>query len=239
MKESCAATFEWFDIVQTSAPKSKTKLVFTQVDHIEQDEREDKITKIKGEFKRLFEEKQNDVKQHLQRSTSDANKKLYQIHIDNYQYIIDQLANDNMPEPTIPRISCKTDFLRSVDLVVDLMLLFAKNLNQRSLSPVDLDLFTEIGTLGLKKDMILEDDIAAVNEHPNTGTQVTETTETIEGENWDEVKVFEDQEPRHGMGEKLRQQYITLTDVRTIFHPIWKKHLDRQGWFLFLDKTFF
>ena len=76
MKEWCEATLEWFDIMQISAPKSKTKLVFTQVDRIERAYIEDKIERVKQELKALFQKKQDMEKRHFQESDSDINKKL-------------------------------------------------------------------------------------------------------------------------------------------------------------------
>ena len=216
MRESCEATLEWFDIVQTSAPKSKTKLVFTQVDRIELDLREKKIQQIEEEFRVLFQEKQEIEKQHLRETESDTNRKLYRMHVENYQDIIDQLEKDDTLKPTIPCISCVPEFIKSLDLVVNLMLKFADNLKEEeSLSPIDQDLFKEIGTLGLNKDMILE------NENPNPEKQVTETMGGKEQH--DVTETAQDKGSEHSL-EKLRQQYLLLAEVQEIFCPILLEH---------------
>ena len=219
MKEWCEATLEWFDIMQISAPKSKTILVFTQVDRIDMAYIEGEIKQVKQELKALFQKKQDMEKRHFQESDSDINRKLYQMHIQNCQDIIDQLKQDDESLNTIPRISCLPGKEKSVDVIVDLMLKFAENLKEEEgLAPTDLDLFKEIGTLGLKKDMILEDHVPAANDTPNPEKQVTGTTERSES--------AEDQVPTHTVEktQKLRQQHITLTKVREIFRPILMKH---------------
>ena len=227
MKQWCEATLEWFDIMQTSAPKSKTILVFTQVDRINRNYREDQIEQIKKEFKGLFQEKQDIENQHLQESDSDTNKELYQMHIQNCQDIIEQLQKDDTSSHTIPRISCVPREEDSVHSVVDLMLKFADNLKgQESLSPTDLDLFKEIGTLGLKKDMILEDPGRAVYKNPNPESQLTKKTKRMGGKGWNEPRETPyDEGPKHTVEkrQKLRQQYMTLTEVRIIFKEILKK----------------
>ena len=219
IKQWCEATLEWFDIMQISAPKSKTILVFTQVDRIEMAYIEDKIERVKQELKALFQKKQDMEKRHFQESDSVINRKLYQMHIQNCQDIIDQLKQDDESLNTIPRVSCLPGKEKSVDFIADLMLKFAENLKEEEgLAPTDLDLFKEIGTLGLKKDMILEDHVPAANETPSPEKQVTGTTERTES--------AEDKVPTHTVEnpQKLRQQHITLTKVRGIFHPILIKH---------------
>ena len=228
MKQLCEATLEWFDIMQTSAPKSKTILVFTQVDRIDKYYREDQIEQIKKEFKGLFQEKQDIENQHLQESDSETNRELYLMHIQNCQDIIEQLQKDDTSSHTIPRISCVPREEDSVHSVVDLMLKFADNLKgQESLSPTDLDLFKEIGTLGLKKDMILENPGKAVDKNPNPEIQVTKKTKRMRGNGWNEPRETPNDElPKHTVEkrQKLRQQYMTLREVRTKFHQIWMNH---------------
>ena len=238
MKEWCEATLEWFDIMQISAPKSKTILVFTQVDRMETAYIEDIIEEVKQELRDLFQERQDIEKQHLHESDSDTNKKLYQMHIQNCQDIIEQLKKDDASLNTIPRISCLPGKEKSVDSIVDLMLNFADNLKEAGgLAVTDLDLFKEIGTLGLKKDMILDDHVTATNEKPNPEKQVIETSERLGGKGQYGVReTSEDQRPEHTMErkQKLRQQYITLTETRSIFQPILMKHYPDKD--LDLDK---
>ena len=226
IEEWCEATLEWFDIIQISAPKSKTILVFTQVDrmaHIE-----GKIDLIKLKLKALFQEKLDMEKTHFEESDSDTNQKLYQMHIKNCQDIIEQLKKDDASLSSIPRISCLPNKEKSVNYIVDLMLKFADDLKEvESLAPTDLDLFKQIGTLGLKKDMKLEDHVTAVIENPNPEKQVIETSERIGGKEQYGVRdTSEDQQLEHTVErtQKLRQQYITLTEVRRIFHPILREH---------------
>ena len=113
------------------------------------------------------------------------------------------------------------------------MLKFADNLKEaESLAPTDLDLFKEIGTLGLKKDMILENHGTAVNENPSPEKQVIETSGRMEGnEQYDVRETSEYQGPKYTVEtrQNLRQQYLTLTEVRRIFHPILLKYyLDKH-----------
>ena len=229
IKQRCEDTLEWFDIMQTSAPKSKTILVFTQVD----DFREDQIEQIKKEYKGLFQEKQDIENRHLQESDSDTNRELYQMHIQNCQDIIEQLKKDDTSLDTIPRICCLPGKEESVHSVIDLMLKFADNLKgQESLSPTDLDLFKEIGTIGLKKYMTLEDHVPAVDKNPSPENQVTAKTERMGGEEWNELRETpNDEGPKHTVEkrQKLRQQYMTLTEARMIFKEILKKHNYNQN----------
>ena len=216
MKKSCEATLEWFDIVQTSAPKSKTKLVFTQFDRLKEKCRHCKMCEIKEQFKKLFKEKQVIKERH--RNESNANKDLHEMHIQNYQDIIDQLEKSN----SVPCISCIDREKDSVKFVVDLILQFANEpKDQQTLTPIDQDLFKEIGTLGLKTDMILDDDVIAGNENPNPETQ-----ERMEQEQHNVRETSEDQVPKHTVEtrQKHQQQHVTLDKVRETFHRILKKH---------------
>ena len=228
MKESCEATVQWFDIVQISAPKSKTFLVLTQIDRVPISYREVKIEQIKKHLKLLFQEKQDIEKQHFLESDSDANKALYQTHIQNCQDIIDQLRKDDTALTLIPQISCLPGKEKSVDSVVNLMLTFADNVSaDEGLAPADQDLFKEIGTIGLKKDMTLDDHVTPVNEITKQKQQLTEAGERMGvDEQHDARDSSKHRGPEHTAEtrQKLRQQYITLTEVQRIFRPILMKH---------------
>ena len=58
VEKACRATIEWFDIVQTSAPKSTIFLVFTQVDRIpDSEERAEKIRRLNDQLKSLLQDR--------------------------------------------------------------------------------------------------------------------------------------------------------------------------------------
>ena len=223
MKEACEATFEWMDIVQTSAPKSKTTLVFTQDDLIENNKQE-KIREIKQQFRDLFQKQQAMEKRHLHESDSADNKVLYTAHVQNYQDLINQLDSTE----NIPCISCLPGKEESLAIVVKLMLTFANNVkNEVRLSRTDQDLFKEIGTLGLKKDFILQDDWVPVTKKQKTAKEVIEKTETtvvIESHGVTKEPKFQRPESTVDTIERLGQQYLTLKEARKIFHPILMKH---------------
>ena len=228
MKEACEATIEWMDIVQTSAPKSTTILVFTQDDRLTENIKQGKIRETKQQFRDLFQKQQDMENKHLQESDSYDNKVLYQAHVQNYKDLINQLESTE----NIPCISCLPGKEESLDIIIKLMLAFASNIkNEVQLSPTDQDLFKEIGTLGLKKDFILKDDWMPVMKKQKLAKEITDKTErTVVKESHAVRKEPKFQGPESTVDtiERLGQQYLTWKEAKEIFHPILMKHYPRK-----------
>ena len=231
MLENYNDTMEWLNLIQTSAPESEIRLLLTKVDILNEEERKSKTEKFCKGFGELVDRAIELTKGHLEESTVH-NRALHEKHLKNFAHVKQQL------DPAkIPCVSCVNGWEGSVTRVSDFLLKYAdKQKHVVMLRPIDQELFLQIGKLGIRDHMILEEEIAVdknveaqldVNLSESAAAKLT-GAEDFDTNQSNEKKLTSDERSADPT-EILRQQYVTFEEVQKVFRPILKQYYpDRE-----------
>ena len=154
MEEDYSKTMWWVKICQRNAPKSYIKILLTKIDQVNKKERRAKTEAFVKGFSKLIDKEILLTEEHLN-DCSDSNKELYRQHIDNYCRLKENIETSEESNPLrLQEISCKYHYEASIEAVIDCLMsqnLFGKH---SMLRPIDKDLYTKIGKLGVRRRMI-------------------------------------------------------------------------------------
>ena len=220
MSDGYPETMEWLNLIQTSAPESKTKILLTKVDQMDEEDRKSKTKKFCDEFSKRVQNEIEQTKQHIKESCG-ANKAVHEKHLKNFEYIKSQLHPDK-----VLCVSCVTGWEGTVTDAVKVLTDFAKeHKDVGMLEPIDQELFISIGKLGIRDDMTLEFPKSKEEKHPERELATDGMFDTPAAmKMFREKKDIDFQSESTDTKEILRQQYVTFEEVENVFRPILEKY---------------
>ena len=182
-------TMSWIKMCQQNAPNSEIRILLTQIDRVEEGQRERLKNAFIDRFSHLIEKEIKLTKNH-KKNCADSNKPVYEKHIENYSKIKEQIKPENGSKAKLLKVSCQCGYEATVKAVTDYLMEFAQHEDEETLMmrPLDKELFVKIGTLGIRQ-------------------AVAGTTQPIAGDKPEMAKERQKEEKTERTNEKSRESH--------------------------------